>query len=279
MRRLIRRTQFQRSITAGTDGVVSGMWIPANSRVRRSACKIEFEGATIIDSLQGLMGGASAYFLPVTDPDSTGTMDNMWDTGVPKDSGTNTMDLDTAAVDTTPEYEPGMLKWENIYDIGSEVKKLWEEHFQSNIRNSGTMHRDPATPFGAQYIGGATLLGRTGAFRTAHPGLLCYGASSPLTTTTSSTVQLAALAEEDWGRVQFVDHMMEQAMLAVIGLIAAAASEPYTEAAQLLRTYLAPNVLETTAGYWTPETWFVTGEAIYDIEVPGEFPKGTIDLA
>ncbi len=280
MTRMKRTTMFERDVASGADGVVGGIWMPANSTVHMMGGYIDFQTNLIMTAQQIVVVGASIWWLPVDDPDTTGTMDSVWDSQVLKDETVVSLDLDTQTLRTNPEYEPGEAKWAKLFDVGVEVKPLWRRHFMSNIvRNSVGVGPAPDTPFGFEFVGAGTLAPALGfAVRSSTPGLLCVGVSSPTTTNSSSTEAIAGLAEEDWGQVQYIDHVMERAMLNLLGLEEAGAETPWEEATTLLKKYLRPLILETESGSFIPTAWRCTGEMNFIIEVEGTMGKRMLSL-
>ena len=275
-----RTTIFQRQIGSNSDGVVSGIWLPANSILRMARGNITFEATTVSPTITAQIGAASMWWLPVDDPDSTGTMDSVWDSQVLKDSQVVSLDLDTQTLRTNPEFEPGEAKWAKLFDVGVEVKHLWKDLFISSIaKNSAGVGPAPDTPFGFEFIPVGELRPELPmAIRTSTPGLLAVGVSSPNTDATSSTEAIAGLAEEDWGQLQYIDHVMERAMLNLLGVQEAGAETPWEEATTLLKKYLRPLVLETQGGSFAPVTWHCTGKMDYIIEVEGRMGRRALSL-
>lgn len=277
--KLTRRTMFQQLVTQNTDRVVAGIWVPANSMVLSAAGFFDYVNLGPIPVAAVKIVGASMWWLPVDDPDSTGTMDTMWDTQVPKDTAGALLDMDTAAVDPTPEWQPGEPKWEQLYDIGAATRQVWEGHAMSHVGRAISVFRDPATPFDIEYLpGGSMSVNLPKSFRTEGPGLLCLGISSPDLAALSATASVAALAEDEWGRIQFIDHVVQQAMMSLLGLVESGAETPWQEATALLEDYLVPPMLEGIASSYSLSNWNIVGEMVFKIIVEGNMQQGSIDL-
>lgn len=276
--KLTRRTMFQTLVGSNTDRVCAGIWVPANSMILSANGYIDFNGgivpANIIQTI-----GASMWWLPVDDPDSTGGMETKWDTDVPKDTAAALLDMDTAAQDTTPEWQPGEPKWEQLYDIGAERRQLWESHAMSHIGRNLGIARDPETPFAVEYVpGGSMAVNMNRGFRTNGPGLLAVGVSSPDLGALSSTASIGQLAEDEWGRIQFIDMVVQQAMMSLLGLTESGAETPWQEATALLEDYLVPPMLEVTASSFNLINWVCVGEMTFKIIVEGNMQQRSIDL-
>ncbi len=276
--KLTRRTMFQSVISSNTDQVVAGIWVPANSMILGANGYLDYNGGIVPANIVQMIG-ASMWWLPVEDQDSTGGMSTHWDAMVPKDTAAAAMDLDVGAADATPEWQPGEPKWEQLYDIGLDRRQLWEGHAMSHIGRNLGIARDPETPFAVEYVpGGSVAVNMNRGFRTNGPGLLCVGVSSPDLGSLSATASIAALAEDEWARIQFIDMVVEQAMMSLLGLIEAGAETPWQEAVALLEDYLVPAVLEVTASTFNLINWVVVGEMVFKIIVEGRMQRRSIDL-
>lgn len=264
-------------MAANSDDVLAGIWLPAKTKVNSARGYV----ATHVSAPQAIgvavMGAVEGWVLPVEDPDAAQTMTVVWDLFVPKDTAANVLDLDTATQDTTPFFEPGEVYWEALFDIGEQARRVYHHHWMSTAgHNSVAVNRDPETPFLYEFIPGANFKIGNGPFRVTGPSLLVFGFASPSLDGTSAAEAIAALAEEDWGQLQFIDHVLERAQLALLGLVEAGAETPWEEAAVLLRTYLDPLVFEETATVFTAVTWRAFGELQIDLEVEGTMPKSVL---
>ncbi len=169
------------------------------------------------------------------------------------------------------------MYWEAIFDVGVQPKRLFHEHWLSTVgHNSLAINRDPESPFLYEYLPGRTVRFGTGPFRVEGPSLLVFGGAAPAMDATSASAALAALAEEDWGQLQFIDHVLERAQLHVLGLFETGAETPFEEASALLWQYLDPLILEETAGVFLPVNWNMLGEMMVDLSVEGSMPKAVI---
>lgn len=260
--------------------MLAGMWLPANSVLWGVRGYVVFESSTIIPSRDVGMASLGVAVLPIHDPDGVGTMDQEWDTHVDKDSSALTLDMDEATADGKNFWEPGAQIWEETFEVGGETRMLMKQTFLSGFgHNSLAENRDPETPFGYEFIGGKRMDVRLkGGMRTDRPSLVAIAAGSPLTTITSATAAIAAMAEADWGQLQFIDHVLERAMLALLGVMEGGAETPWEEATALLKTHLDPAVFETSAGTFVPLTWDTYGQVTFDVSLEGRMPKDLIDL-
>lgn len=269
------------SQATGGDSVVAGMWIPAHTTIRSIKGYINMATSTVLAAGKVALGSFAGWVVRINDPDSVTVMSDVWDRQIPKDTTANVMDLDASSTgDTSPFWEPGATVWEETFDIGAQPRKLFQRVFMSSLGlNAMAVNRDPETPFGYEFIGGKTIpINLKGGLYCPGPSLLMFAVGSPLTTNTSVTAAVAALTEPEWGQLQFIDHVLERAMMSLLGLTEAGAETPWDEATSLLRTHLDPQVLELSGGTFVPVTWDTHGELMFEISVEGRMPRRAVDL-
>ncbi len=268
-------------IQGGTgDVVLAGMWIPAKSTIRRIQGYCVYEGTTILSPLDVHAGSMAGYILPMRDPDSVGTMNVEWERLVPKDSAQESLDLDTSGSDSSTFWEPGEQRWQEVFEVGSMPVKLYEQHFLAGIgHNSIIANRDPETPFAYEFLAGTRLsVNLNGPIHVDQPSLLVFASGSPDLDATSITQAQQAITENEWGQLQFIDHVMERAHLHLIGLVETGAETPWEEATALLKRHLDPLVFEPLANTFVQIGWLTYGEFEFDVEVEGTMGKSTIEL-
>lgn len=270
-----RRIFGSSAIASGTDSVIAGMWVPSGAIITGIQGSINLVGATAMTLAQACFYGVEAWIVPVDDPDSTPTMDALWDANVPKDTEAQELDLDVAAADATPFYEPGSIMWEALFDIGSVPQRIYHRHKVCSAVNASQFQRqDVETPFLEHWfpssIEGVNI---RRSYRVREPSAVMFAVSIPDTIQTNVSAFLAAFAEHEWGQMKYVDHMMEMALMSLLGLTEAGAETPWTDAAELLRKVLEPQVLEKNAGTFVATSWGAFGELVFDVVVPGRIPS------
>lgn len=262
-------------IAAGSDTVLAGVWLPSGSILTRVRGEVALTGPSELTLGQIVVYGLEGWILPMEDPDSAITMNALWDSHVPKDQLSDILDLDADAADTKAFYEPGSITWEFLYDIGLQPRRILHRKKICSAANSALGFRqDTETPFIEHWFPGAMeRVDIARPIRVASPSLVVFAVGAPLTTSTSATTPVAGMAEVDWGRVKYIDHVVEMAFMELIGLTEATAETPWEEAADLLRQYLDPVMLEGNAATLQPKSWLASGELVFDIVVPGRMPN------
>lgn len=272
------RRPFGVSVVAtGTDSVLAGVWVPSGSIISRVQGVVKINNSTALSLAQAAAVGLEGWILPVEDPDSIGTMNSFWDSHVPKDTVVDILDLDTGAADTSPFYEPGNITWEFLYDLGVHAQRIFHRHHIVSALDAILIRQDEETPFLEEYFAG--FLERVDVsrqFRVREPSLVVFAIAVPDTADTSSTSPVAGVLERDWGRIKYIDHVLEMAMMDLLGITEAGAETPWEEASALLRTYTDPSLFETNSGTFIGTSWTAVGELVFDIVVPGRMPTKII---
>lgn len=280
MSTLIRaRRPFARSaIGAGSDAVIAGVWLPSGSILTRVRGEVSMVAPTEMLLSQVCVYGVEGWILPVDDPDTVTLMDALWDSHVPKDTSAFVLDLDTAAADSTAFYEPGMIAWEFLFDLGVDARRMLHRHKFCSAANAAIGFRqDVETPFTEHWFAGAIeRIDMKRSIRVNGPSLAVFAATAPLTTMTSASAAVGAMDENDWGRIKYIDSVMELAMQDLLGLVETGAETPWEDAAILLKDYMDPLVLEANAGTLFANTWLASGELVFDVVVPGRIPTRTL---
>lgn len=268
MTRIIRRTLSQRVVATNTDKVICAAPIPAGGTLNSIFMEVHVISAAAVANLRMAMYGVSGYVVPVVDPDSGASFDTAWDTLVPKDEvHLAELDIDTATADPTPEFEPGGIDLNNLFDmVGLTPRQIFRRRKFITPANS-------LLPLGGELVDTyhpvdyfTTKIKKP--TRCAMHSYALVALSSPATTLTT-TGAWAVPSEDDWAVLQYMDIFIEQMFMASLGLIEAGAESPYEEAEGFISELLEDLVFEETANSFEPQSWTVYCRATFDITVPG----------
>ncbi len=276
MLRMFARRMSHQNVVNGTDDVLFGISLPSDSVIHDIKVKIQLVGTATNVQDKASMYAVEGWILPVLDPDAASTYNVIWDALVPKDVDVQTMDLDTGGSDTTPFYEPGEADWTALFDVGLRPERVYHRHQLITLAKSLFTFQDNQTPFLINYLPGDTLaIHIRKRFRVRQPSVLVFGIAVPTLDDTTSADD-AALSEPQWGQIKYVGHVLERAMLHVLGVVEAGAETPWEEATALLQAHLDPDIVEQDAGAFALQNFDVFTEAIIDHSVVGELPKQAI---
>lgn len=274
MFRMIGRRVFHKFVTNGTDKVIWGMSMPPGSRIHDIRCRLNIICNDEVLYNKAVFHATEMYLLPVHDPDSGESYNALWDRLVEKDTDVDTLDLDTGTADSSPFYEPGEVNWEALMPVGLKPERLWKAHKLLTIASDSIFQfQDNQSPFTKRYVpGGVSSIHVGRKLRIDQPMALCLGMAAPVTDDTTATEE-SILAENEWPRVRYMKHVLEQALMAALGLVEAGAETPWDEATILLQKQLDPDVVEDVSAAFSSVDWNVFGEATVDYSVEGELGK------
>lgn len=272
--RYVQPQLWKGAVLTDTDRVFAAITVPPGGVFQGVDIELHCHGVeTTID--KAVILGIDAYALPMEDLDAALTYGQLWDRLVSKTSeDVDTLDLDRLTEDSDPDYEPGELDWNEVYQFGQAPDRLYK------FRKLFTA---------ANYIGG---LGATGAFTHYLPGMVkkirvrdggrakvttvvMFALSSPVLDRTTTTA-IKAPTEAELLQLQLLKKTAEDAIYQLVGLIEAGAETPFVDAAEFIDKTLAPDPFEETAAEFATTTWQVTAKSTFRMTVPGELNVGTL---
>lgn len=265
------RRYSHRVIAPDTDEVMVGAPIPAGGTLNNIWLNMKLIGPEETGIFTANLYGAAGFVIPLVDPDTDQTFQQIWDRMVPKDvlQAQGSFDIDTTAEDTTPEFEPGLVDWSGVFDL-----TVLDPVEIFRRRKIITL---PDVPIGFQQIAaGADLFVPTDRFSTQikrqvrvnTPSVALIAVSSPQTTSTT-TNEPNPPTEGQWSLLMNLDRVLEDMVYFQTGLVEAGAETPYDVASVFLEELLEEAYFEETAGRINPITWEVHCWATFDITIPG----------
>lgn len=282
--RMFARRTFMVNCPVSTDVVFVGLSLPSDSvihdiKIRCSVVHADLAaGSEMLVAAQVVAYAVEGWILPVMDPDTQVSYDQLWDWLVPKDSDVEVLDLDTGGTDTAPMYEPGEVSLAHVFDVGLLPERVYHRHrILTMARNSLLSYQENQTPFSVLWVpGDAFDIHIKKRLRVRQPSCLVFAIGIPTGDDTLATAP-TFLSEAQWPQVKYIDHVLERAMLHTLGLVEAGAETPFEEATALLKTHLDPDVYESEDGIFAIAGDFtISGEAVIDHSVVGDLPKSAI---
>lgn len=268
MTRIIRRTLAQRIVAANTDKVIAVCPIPAGGVLNSIFLECHVIAGGAINQLLMAMYGVSGYVIPVPDQDAALAYDTAWDQLVPKDEPhLAELDSDTGTADVDPEFEPGMIDINNLFDmVGLTPRQIFRRRKYLTTANSllpvgGTLV-DTYRP--VDYF--TTKIKKP--VRCSMASYAMIALSSPETTSTTTSIWQAPV-ETQWAILQYMDIFIEQMFMASLGIIEAGAESPYEEAELFISELLEDTVFEEDANSFAGTNWTVYCRGTFDFTVPG----------
>ncbi len=253
------------------DTVINGVAIPGGSTLKHIWMDISLIAQAAIALDEAVMYGLTAYILPVLDPDDPGSAANIWDTQVPKDEALDTtadvIDLDsTTTADPTPEIEPGDPSLEELFNVGSRPKRIFEkvEIITFGKQSAGFSAGTPDTFVPRDAFKAEVKT----PYQVDMPSMLLFGLSAPATTQDDTGIFIPNTNEE-WLQLKYLADTAKDAWKHAVGLIEPGAETPYVEAGILMNDYLE-RFIEERDDTWIPAAYDVFSDIRYQIDVEGE---------
>ncbi len=272
---------FQVLTGTGTDTVITAFDLPAESVLRQVKINLDIVGTSVAKEREASVQYAIAiYLIELDDPDSPPGYDALWDRFVLKYTDVDTIDLDTAGTDVTPFWEPGEANFDEVFDLGDMPLKMYMRRKRFTFAdpgNAGLKFQPAETPFEPQWFGADKVFIRMNrSVRVRKPSVFIVAMANPAMDDTTTT--RAVLLENEWGQLQYVESLLERALIDQINLVEAGAETPWEDASLLLRKHLAPDVFEQTAAAFLTEAFNVFGDMHFEHSVPGSMDFKSVDL-
>lgn len=275
MIQMIAKRKWTIDVPVTTDRVLFGLTLPAGSRLNAVHAEVHIIHSAIQHD-EITMYAIESWILPLVDPDgaAAATFDAHWDNMVPKDTDVQTLDLDFGTSDDSPFYEPGEMDWGELFPVGLRPKRIHQHSKFMSVASNGQWFHDE-TPTDRFLPTNMHRIHIRKRFPVRNPSLLLTGFANPTVADHTSTVE-SPLTEAEIPQIQYIEQVLERALMDVLGITEATAETPWEEATDLLQKYLEPALLEDVAGRFSQGTYTVSGQAVMNISVPGTFPRVTI---
>lgn len=268
--RLFRHTLEEHDVGIGTDDVIGGANLPSEGVLNNIWGEVHAIVSTPLPLTNAVMYGCRGLMLQIDDVDTASTFSAIWDTQVPKDQAATQGGFDLSGVtDATPEFEPGEPDISKIldYQLFDDDAEWFRRHKLISFATSKGGFLD-ATP---------DVYSPTDFFkvrsRKSMPveiaSIAALGFSAPALDATTTTLQGTPSSEAALISIKYMEVILEQAWMHLVGLVESGAETPYEEATTRLVDFLEPLVFEETAASFNPIVWVVYSAMTFDITVPG----------
>lgn len=281
MIRLFARRLFHSTVAAGADEVFFGMTLPSDSVIHDIAIEGSYFQTGALAPGLVTMYSIEGWILPLADADAQVNYNTHFDRLVPKDTDTEAIDLDSVAADATPFFEPGEPDFTGLFDIGYQPERIYKKERMLTIANGGSIlvSRDPESPFTLEWYPGESFKIRIRKrFRVSQPSILVFAVANPALDDTTTTTW-GALTEAQLPQLKYLGHVLERALLHLMGLTETGAETPWEDATALLKAHLEPDVYEASAGQFQSAINVITARGIVDHSVVGRLQNITVSTS
>lgn len=275
MQRMYARRRAVREVTAGTDKVLFGISLPSDTKIGNIRARIALHGSAVRLFTQAIAYGVEGWILPVLDPDTPVTLDVLWDQLVPKDTDSETLDLDTGATDATPFFEPGEADWSQMLDVGLRPQRVYQRLRMRSMGSGDAWNLSSSDV--PQWIPRDTFeINISKPMRVKQPSALVFAMASPAMDD-DITTQESVLAESEWGQIKYATELVERAQLDLLGIGVPGSVTMWDLATKLLQKHLEPDMVEeSTAITFVSATYLVLVDALIDHSVVGSLETQAI---
>lgn len=221
---------------------------------------------------KAVLYGVTGYVVHEPDPDNAQSYDALWDVMVPKDTdvASGALDISSGSQDTAPEFEPGEPNIERMMDgsILDDDNMFFKRRKLITFASSPSGFDVGGTP--DSYIPTDRFRIRSGKkIPVDLMSVALLGFSSPQMDDVTTTVWVTPASEAVWMQLKYIDMVLEQAFVHLIGLTEAGAETPWVDAATMLEDFLEPTVMEETSAIFDSQDYNVFTTLTFDISVPG----------
>lgn len=220
------------------------------------------------------------WVIPVPDPDTALDLQTLWDRFVPKDADVSAgiFDLDPATADTGPFLELGEVNIDALMDM-------------SNLRSENQWYsRKKLLSFANNRVGivagtpDTSIIADVQKIRSRKTISAEYMSWSLLAIAMPAAGDVDAsrstyASEALWMQTKYMDVVLEQAWMEMVGLVEAGAETPWTEAALAVQDLVEPEPVFVVAGntaQFNARSLHVWCTGTFELEVPGRREVATI---
>lgn len=270
--RVFRHQLGEVTVTAGTDEVVGSMPIPSECSQNNVWGSLHVLGEDDNFTTDALLYGVDGFVVPVPDPDTPDSVDDIWDRLIDKDDDltAGALDLDETAADTDNLYEAGEPSIGTILDahLYQDDNHWFKKRGMVTFATSPTGFNFATSNLSTYQPRDVVRVRSRKRIYTEFMSMSLLGVSMPTVITTATVPNTPGHVE--WMQEKYIEVILEQAWMTLLGLTEAGAESPWENAASLIQAITEPDVFEDTTGRFQSATQItVFGELTWDVSVPG----------
>ncbi len=275
--RIFAKRMSYKVIANNTDEVVTGIVLPSDGVLNNVHMDVHAIAEEEVTWDHAVMYGLGGYVMPINDPDTQSSFNDLWDEFVEKDSAGSegSFSLDEVTGDSDQEFEPGIPNWHGVFDMeGTSIKEIFKRRKLITLANAGQGAGILNVAAGARVYTPMDhfKIRQSNAVHVNSPSVALFGFSAPNMDAMTTTEQTTPLANA-WGWLKYIDMAVEQAFIYILGHVETGAESPWDLALTFLADYLESTVVEEVVGTFHHTSWNVYTVATYDVSVPGDVRK------
>jgi len=274
--RIRRKTYFMRSVVAGTDKVLGAAFLPPGGVLHAISGAIHVVTVNAMTVVTAAMFGLSGWMVEGFDPDTSDSVDDIYDRMVPKDedvnpaAGVDQIDMDSTTPNISSEFEPGEPTVEAMVGL-MPAGKFWDEEVLLSFANSKGGFDKVLEDSLPTYLWDPFLV--KPRMRAETQAMAALSFANPAQDDVTGSIMTSPAGTKEWVSIQFIDDVLEDAWKQMVGLTESGAESPFSDMAEILQGLVEPTVVEEVAGSFSAETYRVWAALHWDFSVPGTHSK------
>lgn len=276
---VIRKTIYGRDVAGGgNDVVVADCPIPKGGKLLSVQGSLHMIGEESHDVAHIVGYGFSGHLVEIVDPESTITVDALWDDIIVKAvdptvvAATNLLDLDWITNDPAAEIQPGELDMNDLLGFGNMGdKEIFPARLElvswAKSRQGGWVAGSPDSFLPSDY----KTFSSKRTLVADKPSMALLGVTSPAWEDVRIPGNQATFGTAaEWYQLMNMENTLDKMGEMQAGLTEAGAESPYVNASSLIAELVAPQVVDeaTTASKFEDMNWEVVCSVIWVIELP-----------
>lgn len=261
-------TQVQ--VAAASDRVIAHLQMPSETIMVSCQGQCHCVTSSPNSTAFAVLYGVDGFVLPDPQPGTIDSIDDVWDIQVTKDDDfSGGIDIDALGSDAQPVFEPGEPNISDVMDLGvvDDDNRFFKRRKMVSFATSpsGFVDGTPDSFIPTDQFN----ISVNKQIQADYQSYAMLGFSAPAFDDVLATVPNTLGTEAAWAQIKYINVVLEQAWMDILGLTEAGAETPWEDAADLLEDLLEPNIHEETAGSFTGQTWVVFTAVTFQLWVPG----------
>lgn len=268
---VVNRHQLNQAlVNVNTDQVMAHLQMPPECKLVNMWGETHLIAGSAISVLNSGGYGIDGLVIPDADPGAIDLIDDLWDIAVTKDDDfSGGLDLDSFDSDVNPVYEPGEPNIGNVIGLQAidETNRFYKKRKLITFA-SAPRGFEAGTP--DTFVPADTFKMRSRAnIEALYPSYAMIAVSAPAFDDTNVTPFSTFGTEAAWLQIKYLDMVLQQAFLDLVGLTEAGAETPYEEASALLEDLLEPTLFEEVGASFQGVEWTCFMQTTWQMVVPG----------
>lgn len=265
---------FGGAVSINTDTVFAAMDLPPSGLLNGAGGEVSVIGSASISTNKGILYDMAGFIAPSPNPETATTYDALWHDYVDKasDNSATILRLDEGANATTPVWEPGEVRWQDLFNMeiitDSDMFYKYRSLMTFAKRPVGWVDSAPDNYVPSDFVRVASSRGRRFVDIPSHA---MFGVSVPSVDESAVTLHTPAENSRDWMWLKYAKDMLEFAFAYMINSTDGAGDDPWELATIYLEELISPPIFQPVAAgeLFKTSGVDVLGKINFDISVPG----------